>query len=126
MRAGRRYVACESLFPRYLFIRLDSVNDNWYPIRSTRGVQQIVRFNNGDPIAIHDEIIEGIRTRLAGLPPEPVLKPGDRVRITEGPFSNLEAIFVAADGEERAVLLLAMLQQEQRITFPIQNVRKVG
>lgn len=34
----------ESLFPGYLFIQLDQLNDNWHPIRSTRGVNQLVTF----------------------------------------------------------------------------------
>mgnify|MGYP000091062149 CR=1 FL=1 len=32
------------MFPRYLFIELDSQFDNWSPIRSTRGVSGLVRF----------------------------------------------------------------------------------
>jgi transcriptional antiterminator RfaH len=104
LRDHRRLVAVEPLFPRYLFIHLDSVHDNWYPIRSTRGVHQIVRFDKEKPLAVSDAIIEGIRMRLATRAPEPYLKPGERVRITEGPFSHLEAIFVANDGDERVVL----------------------
>jgi len=51
------------LFPRYLFISLDSVNDNWMPIRSTRGVGKIVRFNE-HPLPVDDRIIDEIRRRL--------------------------------------------------------------
>src|SRR3984957_14717414 len=125
LRAARRYTAKEPLFQRYLFIRLDCVNDNWYPIRSTRGVHQIVRFNAA-PLPVRDEIIEGIRTRLAIRPvKEPYLQPGERVRITEGAFSRLEAIFLAHDGTERVVLLLNILQSDQRLSFPIESVRKM-
>lgn len=49
----------------------------------------------------------------------------ERVRITEGSFSRLEAIFVANDGSDRVVLLLKVLQQEQGLTFPIRSVRKL-
>ena len=44
------------LFPRYLFIRLDLGRQNISPIRSTRGVCQLVRFSN-NPVAIPDEFI---------------------------------------------------------------------
>lgn len=53
----------EALFPGYLFIRMDQVHDNWYPIRSTRGVSRIVTFG-GHPVPIHDQLIEQIRDRL--------------------------------------------------------------
>ena len=33
-----------ALFPRYIFIQLDDKNQNWSPIRSTKGVANFVRF----------------------------------------------------------------------------------
>lgn len=125
-REGRKLTAVEPLFPGYLFIHLDRVKDNWAPIRSTRGVSQIVRFNEY-PLPVPDRIIEGIRARLAGpVVEEPYLKPGERVRITEGAFSQLEAIFVAHEGDQRVVLLLNILQKDQALSFPLQSVRKIG
>jgi transcriptional antiterminator RfaH len=124
-RDHRRRVAQEALFPRYLFIHLDSVHDNWYPIRSTRGVCEIVRFNTEKPLPVPDAVVNGIRTRLAQRAPEPYLKPGERVRILEGAFSHLEAIFVASDGDERVVLLMNILQTDQRVSFPVGSVKKV-
>lgn len=124
-RQGRNYTVREPLFPRYLFLRLNRVTDNWYPIRSTRGVNQIVRFNE-HPLPVRDEIIEKIRARLAGpLPPQPYLQPGQRVQITEGAFSQLEAIFIASSGDERVVLLLQIMQTEQKLEFPLHSIRKM-
>lgn len=125
LRYGRRQAFTEPLFPGYLFIRLDRVNDNWQPIRSTRGVNGIVRFNQ-EPLPVQEEIIGRIRTRLENAAVQkPYLKPGESVRITEGAFSGLEAIFVANDGNERVVLLLQVLQREQELTFPLRSVRKL-
>lgn len=125
-RDGRTFSAAEPLFPGYLFIHLDRVKNNWVPIRSTRGVSQIVRFNEY-PLPVQDGIIEGIRARLAGpVIEEPYLKPGERVRITGGPFSQLEAIFVAHEGNQRVVLLLNILQKDQAVSFPLRSVRKIG
>jgi hypothetical protein len=89
LRYGRKQALAELLFPGYLFIRLDRVNDNWHPIRSTRGVNRIVRFN-GDPLPVQDEVIEQIRARLEGAAAqESYLNPGERVQITEGAFARL-------------------------------------
>jgi transcriptional antiterminator RfaH len=124
-RNGRKCIVQEPLFPNYLFIRLDCVNDDWHPIRSTRGVIHIVQFNEF-PLPVADEIIEGIRSRLAAVSVEPYLKPGDRVRIAAGPFSQLEAVFVAYDGQNRVVLLLNILRRNQELSFPCRTVRKLG
>jgi transcriptional antiterminator RfaH len=125
VRQCHRAVTVAALFPGYLFIRLDRICDDWAPIRSTRGVAHIVRF--GDfPLPIADKIIEKIQARLLKGPlHEPYLKFGQRVRIAEGTFSGIEAIFLTNDGEERVVLLLSILQSEQKLSFPITNVRKV-
>jgi transcriptional antiterminator RfaH len=124
-RLGRKQKVTESLFPRYLFIRLDGVNDNWSPIRSTRGVDKIVRFNDR-AIPVADELIAAIRARLGtGAFETPYIKPGERVQIMGGPFSHLEAIFVASEGAERCVLLLNILHKEQELSFPMASVRKL-
>jgi transcriptional antiterminator RfaH len=123
-REGRLQAVSEPLFLGYLFIRLDRVNDNWRPVRSTRGVNRIVSFN-GEPAHVADEIIEHIRARASAAPSTPHFQPGERVRITEGPFAEIEAIFVATKGEERIILLLEILQREQRLDFPVSSVRKV-
>jgi transcriptional antiterminator RfaH len=126
LRYGRRQAGIESLFPGYFFIHLNCVNDNWRPIRSTRGVIRIVSFSD-EPLPVADEIIAGIQARLERKPsvPQPYFEPGDRVLITEGPFSQLEAIFVSTDGKERVTLLLTMMQRDQALNFPVAIVRKL-
>jgi transcriptional antiterminator RfaH len=125
-RIWRRHkqLTSTALFPGYLFIRLDRVNDNWLPIRSTRGVIQIVRFNEY-PLPLGDAIVEALRQRTENKRiREPYLRSGDRVDIIDGSFSGLEAIFVTNDGDERVMLLLSILQSEQTLSFPIESVRK--
>lgn len=124
LRHGARRDAAEPLFPGYLFIDLDELIDNWHPIRSTRGVIRLVRFREY-PVPVPDEIIAMTRRRLAQDTPRiPYLRPGERVRITQGPFADVEGIFVAPDGEERVMLLMNILNREQRLSFPAASVQK--
>lgn len=109
---GRKLAIEQPLFPGYLFIQLDPVRHNWSPIRSTRGVNQIVRVRE-HPLPVRDEVVEAIRARCASQQESiPYLRPGERVLIKEGCFSQLEAIFVANDGAERVTLLMQILQHE--------------
>ena len=124
IQRGRRTTQVESLFPGYLFIQLDQLNDNWHPIRSTRGVSQLVTFGK-QPIAVADELIEQLCQQLSETPPEPLaLEPGDSVRINSGSFKELEAIFLARDGAERIVILLQLLHCEHTLSVPISAVEK--
>jgi transcriptional antiterminator RfaH len=125
IRRGRKHLASVALFPGYLFIRLDRIHDNWLPICSTRGVIQIVRFNDY-PLPVADAVVEQIRRRIESGPlRKPCLNIGERVVITEGSFSGIEAMFVAREGDERVMLLLNILQSEQTLSFPIEIVRKL-
>ena len=56
-RRGQWIDAVESLFPRYLFIRIDPHRSNIAPVRSTRGVVGLVRFG-GQPAVVPDEVID--------------------------------------------------------------------
>ncbi|GGI82235.1 transcription/translation regulatory transformer protein RfaH [Legionella impletisoli] len=117
----------EPLFPHYLFVSLSNL-DSWYTIRSTRGVKSIVTFN-GIPGSVSHSILEGIRYHcnvLNGLEPEPMFKEGQRVRITEGCFKELEAIVAANTGEERVILLLNLFNREQQIELPITSIAAFG
>jgi len=109
--------ADEALFPGYLFIRLDRHMDNWYPIRSTRGVARVVSFGS-EPTPVRDELIEQLRQRLAAPAEKPKFQPGERVHLQGGGFNELEAIFVSDDGDERSVILLTLLQREQKVRVP--------
>lgn len=42
-----------------------------------------------------------------------------------GSFAELEAIFLAHDSDERAVLLINLLHRENIMHFPLRSLRKV-
>lgn len=126
LRRGRRTVVAEPLFPHYLFVRLSEVSDNWAPLRSTRGVAKIVRFGEL-PLAVPDDLVAALQARQS-LPSaqavQPLVVPGDVVEIVDGPLAGVQAICAETDGEARVVLLLKLLHQTQRISVPLDRVRR--
>ena len=120
--ASGMIVRTESLFPRYVFIRSDPSLQSLSPVRSTRGVTGIVRFGF-EPACVPDEVVEQIRARIDAEDgfvklAVPDLVCGAAVRINEGPFSGLDAIFMSHQGEDRVRLLLTMLNSEREIVIP--------
>lgn len=91
------------------------------PIRSTRGVSQIVRFDS-QPLAVPSSVIEKIRSRDAAI--APLFETGERVRIGISGSPGVEAIFEAIDGTERVILLLNLLHRESRVSVPITQVAR--
>ena len=110
---GSRQAIVESLFPGYLFIAL-AENANWAPLRSTRGVNRLVGFG-GMPLKVGERFIEHLQHRCENTV-QSALRLGDSVRITAGDFAELDAIFMAMDGDERAILLLNILNRQQRVS----------
>lgn len=123
VRQGRRTSVSEPLFPGYLFIRLSAVDDNWAPIRSTRGVARLVRFGT-TPAVVPDAVLDALAARLAmaDAPSEPLLVPGQKVRIEAGPFAGLEAVFAEHDGALRVIVMLKLLQQMQTLSLPLDQL----
>ncbi len=123
-RQGKPVMVTEPLFPYYLFIRLDQIVSNWRPIRSTRGVLRLLTFGN-TPIAVPSALVEALRAqphRQEGI--HTYFSAGEKVTITDGPFKDLEAIFQRCKGEERAIVLLNVLQRPQHLNMPLDQLRK--
>lgn len=122
LRGGRRLQVTESLFPGYLFTRL-APDGNWSALRSTRGVSRLVSFGHNLPHPVDDALIENLR-RQEGQAMAPVLQNGDRVRVVGGSFTDIEAIFLSMDGEERVVLLMNILNRQQEIRMPLKLISR--
>lgn len=118
---GRRQIKVQSLFPGYLFIALAD-DSNWAPLRSTRGVARVVSFG-GMPVKVDVRLIAQLQQR-AGQAFKPVLQQGENVRITDGSFAELDAIFLAMDGDERVLLLLNLLNRQQQVRVPLASIAK--
>ncbi|MGR4068760.1 transcription/translation regulatory transformer protein RfaH [Halomonas sp. LR3S48] len=124
-RGGKLVWLDEPLFPHYLFIRLDRIASNWRPIRSTRGVLRIVTFGD-HPLPVDDELVAMLRERGAQGQENVAnvyFRAGEKVEITEGPFKDLQAVFASHKGDERAIVLLNLLNRQQQLEMPVANLR---
>lgn len=128
-RLPRQKTVVEPLFPRYLFLQADPSSQSLAPIRSTCGVIGLVRFG-GRPAQVGKAIIARLR-QDAGIDgviePAPIMfQPGDVVRITEGPFLGLSAVYTQASGEQRALVLLNLLGSECHVQVPVETLQAVA
>jgi len=115
-RAGKRKEVLEPLFPGYVFVALDRLEQDWGPIRSTRGVARLVRFGDEVPALPHG-LVESLRELDGIVLADPLarLKRGDAVRITDGPLAGMQAAFEMLDGERRVFVLLDWMQRRVRV-----------
>ena len=122
-------VVQEPMFARYLFVRLDTSGNgqSWAPIRSTIGVSELVRFGSR-PARVDAALIATLRERemTQQADPDALFSSGDSVRITEGAFAGLEAIYQMNDAEGRAMVLLDLLSKPVAMNIDAASLRKVG
>ncbi len=118
-RRGQWIDSIEVLFPRYLFIRIDPLLQNLAPVRSTRGAVGLVRFG-GQPAVVPDEVIDALlqcQDPASGLHQEnrTPFNAGDRIKLVDGPFAGMEAVFAEPDGEKRVIVLLELMGKTNQV-----------
>jgi len=99
------------LFGGYVFSRFDA--QYRLPVLVTPNVHGIVGAGKR-PIAVPDNELEQIRIALrSGMPIEPCdhLQEGDTVRVSRGPLSGLEGLFVRYRGPCRLIVSVATIQR---------------
>lgn len=108
------------LFPGYLFVDLKADRKAeaypWGFIETRRGVAEVVKAGE-HPILIPDGVVDGLRLRQGenfgqpySLETAPIdLKPGQKVRLIDGPFTGWIAEVERVDERDRITVLLAAL-----------------
>ena len=129
LRKGAISVIEEPLFARYLFIRLDASQSgkSWAPIRSTLGVSRLVTFGI-EPARVDEQLVETLRAQKESLCtlPQSLFTKDERLIITDGPFTGLEAIYQMHDGESRAMVLINLLNKTVQLKIAPDKLRKAN
>lgn len=118
---GKLRVVEEPLFKRYLFVGFNVHSSPWHSIRSTLGVSDLVRTGN-QPTRVPADLIAALMQQAVTT--QPMFAHGERLRILDGPFRDLQAVFDMQDGDARAIVLIEMLNKLQKISVPLQALSK--
>jgi len=114
------------LFPRYIFAHF-SIQRLLRQVSYTRGVIRVVSFNS-NPAPIDKEVIELLKARVGsdGFLGVGDFKPGDEVRIKDGPWKALVGVVERnLQSGERVQLLLTAITYQGRLMIESQWIEKV-
>ena len=113
------------LFPRYFFINLDAnfFAKSWGPIRYTKGVSTLVRFGT-EPAKINENLIEIIKFKESQyqLNVETLYKPGQILKILNGPFKGFESVYQGMDPQMRVIVLFEFMNKSTTISLELDRV----
>jgi transcriptional antiterminator RfaH len=120
----RRQICITPLFPGYLFAQF-SVAHDYRTVIYCRGVRGVVSFGP-TPAVVDEELIQAIKDRLCSgyvTIPEAAFRPGQVVRIQEGPLRGMEAVFERQmPGDQRAVLLLRAISYQAKVVVDLEDI----
>lgn len=84
VRDGKRRTVERRVFPGYVLVQMTMTDESWYVVRNTPGVTQII-----DTPLRREEVQTILKRMEAGAPKIKVtFKPGQKVRIVDGPFAD--------------------------------------
>jgi transcriptional antiterminator RfaH len=119
-KAGQFRETLRPLFPGYAFVTFNPEGGHWRAINSTQGITRLVSFSTR-PNPLPEGFVEGLRDRCdtqGQLRPIEALAPGDRARITEGPFSDFLVQVESVSDDQRLCVLFDLLGRQTRLALP--------
>jgi transcriptional antiterminator NusG len=89
VRDGQRRITEKKIFPGYILVEMLMTDDSWYAVRNTPGVTGFVGMGRR-PTPLRPEEVQRIMKRMEEEAPKikVTFRPGQRVRIIDGPFTD--------------------------------------
>jgi len=107
IKNGERQTVEKKVFPGYILVYMILTEESWYMVRNTPGVTGFVGMGN-DPTALQPEEVARILKRMESESPRinVTFRPGERVRIVDGPFEDFYGKVSEIDMERATVRVM--------------------
>ncbi|UYP67513.1 transcriptional activator RfaH [Thalassobacter stenotrophicus] len=126
-RNGKYVTAMRPLFPGYIFVAFDVARGFWRTVNSTHGITRLVSFGK-EPTAVPLNLVSQLMLRCDAngklLPPK-LLKPGDQVTMTKGPFTNFVAEVEKIVPDRRVWVLMELMGRQARVAVEAHQLKAV-
>jgi transcriptional antiterminator NusG len=126
VRDGKRRTVERRVFPGYILVQMSLNDDSWYVVRNTPGVTGFVGMGN-EPTPLRSEEVQAIMKRMEAEAPKikVTFKPGQKVRIIDGPFNEFIGVVDEIDMERAKVrVLVSFFGRETPVELDFLQVEK--
>jgi len=117
------------LFPGYLFVELEPAAQPWRSINGTYGVRRLL-CQHDSPVRVPRAFVNALRETCDSngvlTQAEPVLAPGQRVRIIAGPFMDCIGTIMRSSANGRVALLLGLMGGQVEASAARRDLAPVG
>ncbi len=122
---GKFVTAMRPLFPGYIFVAFDVARGFWRTVNSTYGITHLVSFGK-EPKAVPLDLVSQLMLRCDAkgkLVPTKLMKPGDQVTLTKGPFANFVAEVEKIAPDRRVWVLMEIMGGRTRVAVGMDQLR---
>lgn len=127
IKNGHRKTVEKKIFPGYVLVEMIVTDDSWYVVRNTPNVTGFIGLGVR-PTPMSKQEVERIQKRMGVEEPKYKIefKPGDLVRITDGPLKGFEAKVTEIDEDKGKIkVLVSMFGRETPVNLDSLQAKKV-
>jgi transcriptional antiterminator NusG len=127
VRYGERQTVERRIFPGYVLVQMILDDDSWYAVRDTPGVIGFVGMGQ-EPAPLQPEEVQAIMKRMEAEAPKIKVsfKPGQKVRIIDGPFEEFIGVVEEIDMDRAKVeVMVSFFGRETPVELDFLQVEKI-
>lgn len=127
IKAGKRKVVEEKIYPGYVLVEMIVTDDSWYVVRNTPNVTGFVGAGT-TPVPVSLEEIENLKKRMGVEVPQYKIevKVGDPVKIIDGPFKDFDGKVSEIDEERGKIkVLVNMFGRDTPVELDSLQIKKL-
>jgi transcriptional antiterminator NusG len=127
IKNGKRKVVEEKIFPGYVMVEMIVTDDSWYVVRNTPNVTGFIGTGTV-PTPISEKEVKSLQKRMGVGEPKYTIDvaEGSPVRITDGPFKNLEGkVTTVDDAKGKVKVLVSMFGRETPVELDFLQIKKI-
>ncbi len=127
IKNGKRNIIEEKIFPGYVMVEMIVNDDSWYVVRNTPNVTGFIGTGT-IPTPISEKEVKSLQKRMGVEEPKFKIdvSVGSPVRITDGPFKNLEGKVTNIDEAKGKIkVLVSMFGRETPVELDFLQIKKI-
>ena len=127
VRSGQRRTVAKKTLPGYVLIQMKMSDQSWNIVRNTPGVTGFIGSGN-KPVQLKEEEIDQILKQMTAEAPKVKVgfKPGQSVRVTNGPFTDFVGTVDEISAEKGKVkVFLSLFGRETPVELDFLQVEKL-
>ena len=127
IRNGKRKIVEEKVYPGYVLVEMIVTDDSWYVVRNTPNVTGFIGTGT-IPTPVSEKEIKSLQKRMGVEEPKYKIDftVDSPVRITDGPFKNMEGKITSIDQDKgRVKVLVSMFGRETPVELDFLQIKKI-